>query len=225
MTADPRPSGTVAGLVLRLVLVVAVIILANVTLGEWLRGLEQQIRPETLAALRRGIWMTCLLYALLLALPFVPGIEIGLAMLGMFGAAVAPHVYLATVGGLTLAYAAGRLIPLPVLARLADRLGLRATAARLKHLATLTPAELTTILTSEAPGRWTPFLIRRRHIALALLVNLPGNALIGGGGGIALAAGISRIYSVAGFLITILIAVAPVPLAVWLFGTQVLPAH
>jgi len=50
-------------------------------------------------------------------------------------------------------------------------------------------------------------------------LNIPGNYVIGGGGGIALIAGVSRVYSIPGFLLTILLAVAPVPLAVVVFGT------
>jgi hypothetical protein len=37
------------------------------------------------------------LYVALLAVPFVPGIEIGLILLAMFGARIAPVVYGATV--------------------------------------------------------------------------------------------------------------------------------
>ena len=45
---------------------------------------------------------------------------------------------------------------------------------------------------------------------------MPGNVLIGGGGGIAMVAGLSRLYSLAGFLLAVGVAVAPVPLAVTL---------
>ena len=221
---DARRRLTPAGLALRFALLLGVLRLMNITLGAWIRGLEDSIRPETLASLRRGVWITCLLYALLLALPFVPGVEVGLAMLSMFGAAVAPHVYIATVAGLTLAFGLGRLIPLPRLARLAGRLRMRKLAALLRRIGPMTPSEVLETLSADAPGRWGPFLIRNRHIALALLFNLPGNALIGGGGGIALVAGLSRLYSVPGFLLTVALAVAPVPLAVWLFGTQFLGA-
>ena len=62
-------------------------------------------------------------------------------------------------------------------------------------------------------------LIRSRYLALAVALNIPGNVLIGGGGGIALFAGISRMYSYLGFLITVVIAVAPIPAAVLVFGT------
>jgi hypothetical protein len=59
-------------------------------------------------------------------------------------------------------------------------------------------------------------------LALAVSLNIPGNFLIGGGGGIGLFAGISRLYSVTGYLITISIAVAPVPVAVLFFGAEFL---
>jgi hypothetical protein len=69
-----------------------------------------------------------------------------------------------------------------------------------------------------------PFLLRHRYLALAIALNLPGNFLLGGGGGIALLAGVSRLYAVPGFLATVTCAVAPVPLAVLMFGPEILPA-
>ena len=44
-----------------------------------------------------------------------------------------------------------------------------------------------------APTRLLPFLLRYRYVALALAFNLPGNAVLGGGGGIAMMAGLSGI--------------------------------
>jgi hypothetical protein len=43
------------------------------------------------------------------------------------------------------------------------------------------------------------------------LINMPGNSLIGGGGGIAMAAGYSRAFSYPAFLACAAVAVAPVP--------------
>ncbi len=65
--------------------------------------------------------------------------------------------------------------------------------------------------------------MRYRYLALAVALNVPGNYLIGGGGGIALFAGVTRLYSIPGFLLTIIVAVAPVPLAVMMFGIEFLP--
>jgi hypothetical protein len=47
-------------------------------------------------------------------------------------------------------------------------------------------------------------------------LNLPGNTLLGGGGGIALMAGLSGLYPMPAYLTTVAIAVAPVPLLVGL---------
>ena len=73
-------------------------------------------------------------------------------------------------------------------------------------------------LINETSNRFLRGLIRSRYLALGVALNIPGNFLIGGGGGIALFAGISRMYTYVGFLITIVIAVAPIPIAVFLFG-------
>jgi hypothetical protein len=49
-------------------------------------------------------------------------------------------------------------------------------------------------------------------------INLPGNIVIGGGGGIALMAGLSRLFSPSGFVVTVAIATLPIPLAWLIFG-------
>ena len=65
-----------------------------------------------------------------------------------------------------------------------------------------------------SPVRALGWLIRFRLIALAVLLNVPGNALLGGGGGIGMVAGMSRLYGVPGYLFTVCVATAPVPLLV-----------
>jgi hypothetical protein len=70
------------------------------------------------------------------------------------------------------------------------------------------------LLIAHAPRRILPFLLRHRYLALFVALNLPGNTLIGGGGGIALAAGMSGIFPIGPYLMTIAIAVAPVPLLI-----------
>jgi len=53
--------------------------------------------------------------------------------------------------------------------------------------------------------------MRFRLLALIVLINTPGNTIIGGGGGIAMAAGYSRSLTYPAFLACIAVAVAPVP--------------
>jgi hypothetical protein len=64
--------------------------------------------------------------------------------------------------------------------------------------------------------------VRFRYVALALLINLPGSSLIGGGGGILLLAGLSGLFLPKATFLTLALAVAPVPLLVWLIGPGIL---
>ncbi|MCR9218610.1 MAG: hypothetical protein NXI21_00115 [Alphaproteobacteria bacterium] len=161
-----------------------------------------------------------LLYAVLLACPFVPGAEIGLLLLMGFGAEMALPVYLATVAGLTLAFSIGRTASGPVLSRTPGRFHPARLAARLNAWPDAWPGawpdEPGRVGTDRSPPFWLRTLLKRRAAALIVLFNTPGNAILGGGGGIAMAAGMSRLFPFRTFLASTAIAVAPVPLAVLL---------
>ncbi|KUF11570.1 hypothetical protein AVJ23_07370 [Pseudoponticoccus marisrubri] len=162
-------------------------------------------------------------YALLLALPFVPGIEIGLALLMMRGAEVAPFVWTATAAGLSLAFLVGRALPAAWIAASLQDLRCDRAAALVLRLEDEPQALRLRFLSQNAPATLRPVLDRGRHLGLALLLNLPGNALIGGGGGIALLAGVSRLFRTWAALTTLALATLPVPLLVWLAGPGILP--
>jgi hypothetical protein len=68
-----------------------------------------------------------------------------------------------------------------------------------------------------ASQRWVTFLIRHRLLLLIVAVNVPGNSVVGGGGGIALMAGFSRLFSFPGFLFAMTVATSPVPIAFLLY--------
>jgi hypothetical protein len=72
-------------------------------------------------------------------------------------------------------------------------------------------------------NRLWSFLAKHRYLSIAILFNMPGNYLIGGGGGISLTCGISRRISWKRFLLTIILAVSPVPLLAF-FGVIQLEA-
>ena len=98
--------------------------------------------------------------------------------------------------------------------------GLDRAAKLTQQLGPLSAPERLEFLTERAPSRILPFLLRHRYLALLVVLNLPGNSIIGGGGGIALLAGISGIYRFPAFLLTVLLAVAPVPLVfLWTHST------
>ena len=184
--------------------------------------LNFQIRPGNEDVVHRTIMASAPLYSFLLAIPFVPGAEIGLAMITAFGPPIVLLVYVCTVVGLTMSFLAGRLIPISALIRLTEVIKLHRTNELLKDIELRGNEEKIEHLINIAPNRFLRILLRSRYLALGIVLNVPGNFLIGGGGGIALFAGISRFYSFLGFLLTVVIAVAPIPIAVWVFGSEFL---
>ena len=157
-------------------------------------------------------------YVLLLAVPFMPGVEVGLVLLAAFGAAAAPAVWLATVLGLALAYAIGRTVPLPRVAAFLDVLAMRGTAAALREADASGPGARSALIERALPRKLSTVVLRHRYLTLAVLLNLPGNALIGGGGGIAGLSGLCRLHRPAPFVLTVALAVAPVPAFVMVLG-------
>lgn len=173
---------------------------------------------------RLGIIVLLLLaYAALIAIPFVPGVELGISLMVIEGWRIAPFVYLATVLGLALAYCAGQKMPYATLRRILSDLRLTRASDLLARLEPLSGPERLALLRRRLPPRLAPFALKQRYVLLALLINLPGNMVIGGGGGIALIAGLSRLFTPWPMMITVAIAVAPVPVLVYVFGFE-LPA-
>jgi hypothetical protein len=183
--------------------------------------MREALEADPAAAVRtRAPWLvplSILVYVVALALPYVPGVEIGIALLVAFGAGVAPLVYGATVAALMLAYAAGRLVPVATLAHGLAALRLHRAAALVARAAPLSADARLALLTDGSP-RLLGLALRHRYLALALAVNLPGNALVGGGGGIMLMAGLSGIFAPLPTLVAIAVAVSPVPLAFLMMG-------
>jgi hypothetical protein len=207
--------------ILRIAILLAV--LAGATWGAHLvrDGLDLQVRPDNEQQVHRAIMLGAAAYVGLLALPFVPGAEIGLAMLAAFGPAIAPLIYVCTVASMTLAYTAGRFLPIGALERLLSLMRMRRAAALVARAAPLSPeARLAMLLDGRTKGPLALGL-RYRYVALALAVNTPGNSIIGGGGGIMMMAGLTGVfYPVATFL-TVALAVSPVPLAVMFLGLRI----
>lgn len=211
---------------LRIMLVVLVVIsvayFAN-QLGDWISAkLNEGITPERERAILGATIGAMVLYALLMSLPFVPGIEIGIGLMVMFGTKMALPVYLATVVGLALGFTIGRLVPEKVICGCFDFLGLTRISRMLRDLARKPVKERMNLLVERAPSRIVPFLLRHRYIALALSFNIPGNAVIGGGGGIAFVAGLSRLFNFPQYLLAVAIGVSPGAILFSIFGTTLL---
>lgn len=172
------------------------------------------VHPGNEASVHRMIMTVAGAYILVAALPFVPGAEIGLSLMLVLGPKIAGLVYLSTVLALTLAYLVGRAIPAAACAAAFDFFCFRKARDLVLQMGALKPNERLELLLAHAPPRIVARLLRHRYLALAAAFNLPGNTLVGGGGGIALAAGLSGLYPLPLFLLTTALAVAPVPLAI-----------
>lgn len=164
------------------------------------------------------IWL--LIYVLALATPFVPGVEISFAIMLMLGTKGIVVMYLGTLAGLSLAYGVGRLLPIGSLAALLGWLRLRRAQTLVQTLATIPREEQLDHLLHIAPTRILPFLLRHRYLALALAFNLPGNALLGGGGGIGLLAGLCGQFRYWRYLLMMCLAIAPVPVILLCAGAM-----
>jgi hypothetical protein len=214
--------------VLRIVLGLCLLIAIAVALrlfGHWMAGRLHDLAPrQSGPALLVLLVLSLIVYAVLIAVPFVPGVEIGLTLMMLRGPSVVIWVYLATICGLALAYSAGRFLPYAWLRKLFDNLHLTRAARLLARVEPLAPEERLALLRNALPQRAQGLAGRGRYVLLALLVNMPGSSLLGGGGGILMMAGLSRVFTPLATLMTVLIAVAPIPVVVWVFGIDPL-AH
>lgn len=204
----------------RLAVLIALLALATWGVHLLRDAMDLQIRPDNEQQVHRAIMLGAIAYIGLLAVPFVPGAEIGLAMLVAFGAAIAPLVYICTVASMMLAYTVGRFVPIASLERLLRLLGMRRAASVVARAAPLSNDErLALLLAGQSKGVLSRAM-RHRYIALALAVNTPGNSIVGGGGGIMMMAGLSGIFSPLSTFLTIAIAVSPVPLTMIFLGLR-----
>lgn len=192
-------------------------------LGEWVsQSLIGQfglaMRPHNEPLLHRTVMTATALYIVFMAIPFMPAVEVGLSTLLIFGAKIAFLVYVSTVTALTLAFLAGRLLPAEFAAQAFGLIGVARAQGFANRLAPLSAQGRLALLLRDAPARWVPRLLRHRYLALAVLLNLPGNVVIGGGGGIAVVAGMTRLFTFPAYLLTVALAVSPVPLIIALTG-------
>ena len=198
----------------RLFLIGAFLIILALWLDYWLRG-EIGI-AKLFAEWANGRWGTGVLiaggiiYILLLGLPFVPGVELGVLLMCIFGKEGIVFVYFATVAGLCLAFLIGRMLPKKWLESHLQKLGFSQTCDN--------PTDKIDGFLETYSGtrrfyqhRFRSFLSKYRYLTIAFLFNMPGNYLIGGGGGISLICGLSSSISWKWFLLTVVLAVLPVP--------------
>jgi hypothetical protein len=206
----------------RVGLVVAFIVCINL-FARWLgHQLEIEVRPSNDHMIHGIIIISLVVYTVLIAIPFVPSVEVGWGLMLLLGADLAPLVYLFTVVGLSASYIVGRRIPESRLQTFLEGFSLTRASQLVGKLKTLGTEQRLSLLLARAPAKFIPTLVRHRYLAVAVALNIPGNTVIGGGGGISLVAGMSRLFGFCRFVLTLAVAVAPVPLLIVIFGTDML---
>jgi hypothetical protein len=199
----------------RLFLILSILTTLVVWVEYWISG-EMGRATELLEMAKsqwgRGVLFTGgMFYILLLSLPFVPGVELGLLLMCIFGKEGIVLVYLFTVSGLSLAFLMGRCLPKNRIATWLEKLKFSRFSADssdvIKEM-----LDHSTLGEKFSKHRIGSIMLKYRYLVLAVLFNLPGNYLLGGGGGISLICGASRSISWKWFLFTVVFATSPVPI-------------
>lgn len=159
-----------------------------------------------------GLLLGAFVFALVLALPFVPGVEFGLLLMVLFGREGVIAAYVATIVGLSLAFLVAQTLPNRFTLRWMNKLGLSDASNNPKDA--IDAIVVGRSATQGAAARLGNFLLSHRHITLAVCLNLPGNSVLGGGGGIAALCGLSRQFHWRRYVLTVIVATAPLPLLV-----------
>jgi hypothetical protein len=202
--------------------VISILFIIAIWMDYWIRG--ELGTGEKIVEIARSQWGIGVLvpggfiYILLLSLPFVPGVELGILLMCAFGKEGIVFVYFATVVGLSLAFLMGRMVPKKRVESLLTKLGFSQTNENESD-------EIVSMLDNflRHKKRLRTLLSNYRYLVIGVLFNMPGIHLIGGGGGISLVCGISRSISFKWFLLTVILAVSPVPLLAF-FGVIQLEA-
>ena len=199
----------------RLFLILILLITLVIWVDYWIRGevgaAKKLFEMATSQWGRGALFAGGMFYILLLSLPFVPGVELGLLLMYIFGKEGIVLVYLFTVSGLNLAFLMGRCLPKNRIATWLEKLGFSRFSADssdvIKEM-----LDHSTFSEKFRKHRIGSIVLKSRYLILAVLFNLPGNYLLGGGGGISLVCGTSRHIPWKRFLLTVVLATSPVPL-------------
>jgi len=200
---------------------IALLVAINIGVGMLLTKYSTTLSGQGTMLFGVTVFSLLLLYALLLAIPFVPGIEIGISLMVVHGPAAAPFVHGATVFGLLLAYGLGQAFSDKFSCRFLSGMGLERACNFVENMKSMNREQRLKTIEDSIPPWAAKSLIKHRYLMLALALNLPGNSLIGGGGGIAMVAGLSRLYSPVPFFVMLVLASAPVPVLYYFFGSAI----
>ncbi|WP_324732745.1 hypothetical protein [Pseudomonas paeninsulae] len=150
---------------LKITLFVALVVVLNVG-GSWLmQQIDFQLFPRHEPIMHAMVLGFVLLYVLLMATPFMPGIEIGLALMFLLGSKGALLIYLCTLAALSISFAIGRVLSPSLLWHLLEWLHLNRAGALVRQLEPLAPAARLKLLNDKTPAAIAPFLLEHRCLA------------------------------------------------------------
>lgn len=194
-----------------LFLLIIVLLLSGV--GNWIgHQLNIQVWPHSAQQIDVAITILFLAYVVCMILPFMPAIELGLILLMMLDIKGIIFLYSLTIIALSISFWLGRLVPIRWLLGLFDFLHFDRASKLFNEMSQSDDKKRLDILIYNAPKRIIPVMLKHRYWVVAIALNMPGNALIGGGGGIGMISGMSRILNYPSYFLTVLIAVIPLPL-------------
>ena len=217
-TTDTQEAGPQLPLYFKLTLILVIALLLSAGGGWMASQVNLQIIPNRGPMLDAMLLLAMVAYILLMAIPFMPAIEVGLGLMLFMGSTGAVLAYLCTLIALSISFFIGRVVPPHLVCSFFRWLHLYKACELIAELEPLSHRERLDLLHAKAPSKLTPFLIRHRYLAIAIALNLPGNALIGGGGGIGLITGMSMIVRFRTYVTVLALAIAPLPLSFLLFG-------
>jgi hypothetical protein len=197
---------------IKISLIIGFLVLLNYGGKLVLEQLNFQLWPSQDIIIETALSVSILIYVLWMAMPFMPGIELGISLMAMLGAKGVILVYICTLLSLSLSFVIGRLIPIKAFSSFLGWLHLSRAKDLTRQLEHLNSGEKIEFLLKNVPSRILPHVLKHRYLLIAVSLNLPGNALIGGGGGISIIAGTSGLYSFPKYIMLISIAITPIPI-------------
>lgn len=162
------------------------------------------------------------LYAVLIAVPFVPSFQLSMAFMILQGPDQVWWIYGATVTGFYVPFLIGWLIPPRHLIRWLSNLGLHKIAALVADTHALPFRDRLMLMTDMSPKWIKPLVNKWRYAAFFVALNFPGNVVIGGAGGILMVAGMSRLFAPLVILCIIAFCLCTIPIIVTVTGFDIL---
>ena len=129
------------------------IVLGNYILESILDGLDFEITPVNEPTVHRIIMTSMVAYIFLMALPFVPGAEIGFGVMMLLGPKIVPLVYLSTITSLFLSFLIGKLIPEKMLIKFLHDIHLTKTSLFLAEIEGLDLDQRFNLLLERSPKK------------------------------------------------------------------------